>query len=350
MRIATFLLALVIALGAAALPNQNVVNVNCTTGGKVQAAIDANTPPFDVVITGICYENVILRDKDVNLRSGSGDPTFNGIRGRLSTAPALTVRGTLIGTIANLSFSNSAGLGVSIQAGANETLTNCRFENNGGSGLQVISQASVVATSLTFTANTGKSIAVSDAQFFCTACDVSGNGFALSATRGAIASLLDTVVTGGRGIIATDGGSSADIDCANGGTTHPCSLNVSGVAAEASTGARATLFDAGDFTGQLMAEDGGTVSLVGARQTSPVANDADFFGRIIAEADVDRNPSPQSSLAATNAAHFARVLVTDNTTVQGSIQCTAAADAVLDPTVTIAQGAAITGCQHATAP
>lgn len=40
----------------------------------------------------------------------------------------------------SLSFSNSAGLGVSIQAGANETLTNCLFANNGGSGLQVISR------------------------------------------------------------------------------------------------------------------------------------------------------------------------------------------------------------------
>jgi hypothetical protein len=139
---------------------------------------------------------------------------------------------------------------------------------------------------------------VSDAQFFYTACDVSGNGFALVATRGA----------------------------------------------------RATLFDLGDFTGQLHAEDGGTVSLIGARQTSGATNDADFFGRIVAEANLDVKPPTQSSLRNTNAAHFARVLVTDGTVIQGAIQCTTAADAVLDKTVTVTQGATITGCQHAPTP
>ena len=60
--------------------------------------------------------------------------------------------------------------------------------------------------------------------------DVSGNGFALVATRGPIATLLDTVVTGARRILAADGGTSADIDCASAGTSHPCRMNVSGVA------------------------------------------------------------------------------------------------------------------------
>ena len=108
--------------------------------------------------------------------------------------------------------------------------------------------------------------------------------------------------------------------------------------------------DLGRFTGQLLAEDGGTVSLVGARQTSGATNDADFFGRIVAEANLDVNPPTQSSLRSTNAAHFARVLVTDGTVLQGAIQYTTAADAVLDRTVTVAQGATITGCEHAPTP
>jgi len=343
-------LSLAIAMGATALPNQTVVKVDCNAGGKVQAAVDANSAPFDIVISGICTENVVIRDKDVNLRSLSGDPTLDGIRGRLSTTPALTVRGSVIATIKNLSFSNSAGQAVSVQSGANETVSSCRFENNGGIGLQVTSGALVTADSLTFNANVGRSIAVSSAQFFCTSCDVSGNGFALVATRGAIASLLDSVVTGGRGILAGDGGTSADIDCASVTTSHPCMINVSGVAAEASSGARASLIDVGDFTGQLLAEDAGTVSLIGARQTSGATNDADFFGRIVAEANIDDNPPTQSALRSTNAAHFARVLVTDNTVIQGAIQCTAAADAVLDGTVIVAQGTTITGCQHVPTP
>jgi hypothetical protein len=95
-------LSLAIALGAAALPNQNVVNVVCGTGGKVQAAIDAGSAPVDIVISGICTENVVIRDKDVNLRGASGDPTLDGIRGKLITTPALTVRGSIIATIRNL--------------------------------------------------------------------------------------------------------------------------------------------------------------------------------------------------------------------------------------------------------
>ncbi|MEA2414868.1 MAG: hypothetical protein QOI58_1525 [Thermoanaerobaculia bacterium] len=119
-------ISLIVALGAAALPNQNV-NVVCSAGGKVQAAVDASSAPADIVISGVCSENVVIRDKDVNLRGASGDPTLDGIRGRLITTPALTVRGSIIATIRNLSFSNSIGQAVSIQAGANETLTNCRF-------------------------------------------------------------------------------------------------------------------------------------------------------------------------------------------------------------------------------
>ena len=75
-----------------------------------------------------------------------------------------------------------------------------------------------------------------------------------------------------------------------------------------------------------------------------------LFGRIVAEANLDVSPPTQSSLRSTNAAHFARVLVTDGTVVQGAIQCTTAADAVLDKTVTVAQGATITGCEHAPTP
>jgi len=68
-------ISLAVASGAAALPNPNVVRVDCNAGGKVQPAVDANSAPFDIVISGICTENVVIRDKDVNLRGAPGDPT-----------------------------------------------------------------------------------------------------------------------------------------------------------------------------------------------------------------------------------------------------------------------------------
>src|SRR4051794_15782111 len=106
------------------------VTVNCTNGQRVQPAIDANTGPVEIVVTGICVENVLIRDKDVMLR-GSGKPALSGIRSTDAMTAALTIRGGGIEALDSLSFSNSAGLAVSIQ-GASATLTNCLFENNGG--------------------------------------------------------------------------------------------------------------------------------------------------------------------------------------------------------------------------
>lgn len=39
----------------------------------------------------------------------------------------------------------------------------------------------------------------------------------------------------------------------------------------------------------------------------------------------------RSSLLLANLDHFAHLVVTDNSTVSGTVQCTTAADAVLDP-------------------
>jgi hypothetical protein len=328
--------------------------VNCARGESLQAAIDANASPLDITISGVCVENVVIRDKDIALR-GSSRRTLDGIRSVDAATPALTIRGSVLGTIENLAFSNSAGLAVSIR-GASPTLANCRFESNGGGGLQVIGGAFVTAESLTFTANGSRSIGVSDAQFFCTGCDVSGNGFAVLANRGAIVSLLDSVVTGRRGIAAADAGTLADIDCVSVDTPHPCGMTVTGVAAQAFGGGTASLYGAGDFTGQVAADDRGTVELLGARQLAgaqagqgPPVNAVDFFGMIEAAAFLDVDPPIPSRLLSTVADHFARVLVTDDTVLKGTLQCSSAADAWLDATV-IVNANAVTGCEHAPAP
>ena len=331
-----------------------IVSVNCNAGQSVQAAVDANVGPVEILITGICVENVLIRDKDVTLR-GTTKPSLDGIRST-SKAPALTMRGPVLGAIENLSFSNSAALAVSLRE-ANLNLSNCLFERNGGSGLQVIAGAFVTADGLTFNANIGRGVDVSDAQFFCTGCDISGNNFAVLATRGAIVSLLDSVVTGRRGILAVDGGTLADIDCVTLDTPHPCAMQVTGVAASANLGAVASLFGAGDFTGQINAFDRGTVELQGARQIAgaqpgqgPPVNSVEFFGTIVASALFDVDPPSPSRLLATDAAHFGRVLVTDDTILKGVIQCSSAADAWLDPTVIPLPGSKVTGCDHGTLP
>lgn len=354
-------LLIAVAAQAAEVPERPAVSrpikggtvVNCNNGQSIQAAVDASVAPAEILITGICVENVLIRNKDISLR-GTQKPSLDGIRSPTSSLPALTVRGTVIAAINDLSFSANPGTGVAIRGGADMTIANCLFENNAASGLRVDSGAFVIGNDLTFTANRGTSTNTSDAQFFCIACDVSGNSPAVVSSRGAIVSLLDSVVTGRFGIIAADRGSFADIDCVTFDTPHACSMEVSQFAALGVAGGTAVLFGAGEFSGQLIADDRGTVRLDGALQKATTSDEqpniADSLGEIIVAPLFDVDPPAQSLLRDTEAAHFGRVLLTGNSILKGSIQCSGAADAFLDPTVITVQGATISGCEHASLP
>jgi hypothetical protein len=333
----------------AARPAAMTVGVNCNQGGSIQAAVDANPAPVEIRITGICVENVLVRDKDVTLR-GTQKPSLDGIRSAIAATPALTVRGSVIAEISDLSFSNSAGTGLAIRGGATMTVLNCLFENNGTLGLRVDSGAFVRGNGLTFTGNANSNSNTSDAQFFCVACDFNGGGPAAVSTRGAIVSLNDSVVTGSLGIVADEVGAFVDFDCVSVDTPHPCSLTVSGPAAIATFNGTARLLGAGNFTGQLIADERGTVRLTGALQrvgsSDGQPNIVDTLGEIIVSPLFDVNPPAQSLILGTAAAHFARVLLTNDSILKGSIQCSGAADAFLDPTVIRLPGSSVTGCEH----
>lgn len=333
----------------AARPAAMTVVVNCNNGESIQAAVDTNPAPVEIQISGICVENVLIRDKDVSLR-GTQKPSLDGIRSVDPSFPALTVRGSVIAEISDLSFSNSAGTGLAIRGGATMTVNNCLFENNGTLGLRVDSGAFVRANDSTFTGNANSNTNTSDAQFFCVACDINGGGPAAVSTRGAIVSLNDSVVTGFLGIIADQVGAFVDFDCVSVDSTHPCSLNVTGPAAIGTFSGTARLFGAGNFTGQLIADDRGTVRLDGSVQrvgsSDGQPNIVDGLGEIIVSPLFDVSPPAQSVLLDTVAAHFARVLLTNDSVLKGSIQCSGAADAFLDPTVIRFPGSSVTGCEH----
>lgn len=322
--------------------------VNCNQGGSVQAAIDAHPGPVEIQIAGICVENVFVRDQDVTLR-GTQQPSLDGIRSADPAFPALTVRGSVIAETSDLSFSNSPGTGVAIRGGAIMRFANCLFANNGTTGLRVDSGAFVRGDGLTFTGNANSNTNTSDAQFFCVACDFNGGGPAAVSTRGAIVSLNDCAVTGELGIVADEVGAFVDFDCTS-DTPHACSLNVSGPAAIATFSGTARLLGAGSFTGQLIADDRGTVRLDGSIQRLGAANGqpnlADTLGEIIVAPLLDVSSAAQSLILDTAATHFARVLLEGNSIQKGSIQCTGAADAFLDPTVIRLPGSSVTGCAH----
>lgn len=333
---------------AARQPATSVV-VNCNNGESIQAAVDASSAPVEIQITGICVENVLIRDKDVSL-SGTQQPSLDGIRSAVASMPALTVRGSVIAAIDNLSFSMSAGTGAAIRGGATMTVNNCLFENNGTVGLRVDSGAFVVANGLTFTGNPGTNTSTSDAQFFCIGCDFSGGGPAAVSTRGAVASLNDSVVSGTLGIVADQFGSFVEFDCVSSNTPHACSMTVTGPAAIGTFSGTAAITGAGNFTGQLIADDRGTVKLNGALQRTTSSdgqpNIVATLGEIIVSTLFDVTPPAPSLIRDTVATHFARVPLLNDSTLKGSIQCSGAADAFLDPTVIRLPGSTVTGCEH----
>ena len=326
-------------------PALNVI-VNCDNGESIQAAVDANAAPVEILISGVCVENVLIRNKDVSLR-GTQKPALDGIRSADPSTPALTVRGTVIAQLNDLSFSGSAGTGVAIRDGARMNVANCLIENNGIVGLSIDSRAFVLGSGVTFTDNPATNTLVSDAQFFCTACDFTGGGAAAVSIRGSIVSLLDSAVSGEFGIAADEIGSYIDFDCVTRNTSHPCTMNVTGAAAFASFSSTAAFFGTGNFTGQLIADDRGTIRLNGALQRLTSSDGQPNVADNLAEIIVAPLSGSPSLLRNTVATHFARVLITGNSSLTGSLQCSSAADAFLDPTVIRLPGTTVTGCENA---
>jgi len=276
-----------------------------------------------------------------------------------TTTPAMIFIDSNSSRVENLSLSNNPGTALQVLDSA-VVLVNCVASNNnattgpGGTAIVASTNSFLDATNLTMTNNHRNAVAIQrGANFFCHGCDFTNNvGWAATASRGAILSLLRSTVTQRLGIRATID-AYADIDCISEVSAHPCSMQATGRAAQAFSGAVAYLYGAGDFTGQVDASDRAVIGIYGARQLAtgqpglgPSRNVASFFGHIYANASFDVDPALPSRIMGTDANTFGRILVTDDTEVAGTIQCSSAGDAWLDPTVIAAPGASVTGCDH----
>lgn len=303
------------------------ITVDCAKGEKIQDAVDKNAAPLDILVKGICVESVRIDDKNFTLRGT--DPLTDGIQG--GSPAGLTVNDVDSAVVQNLAFTGNAN------------------------GIIVRSDTLFVGENLTISSNTQRGILADDARFAsCIGCRLQNNGgFAGVSTRGGILTLLDSVVSGTRGVLAQNG-AYADIDCISQGSGNPCSMQVTQSAARASlSGAVAALWGAGSFTGAVRAEEGGHVELVGAQQTSTSNNVVDTLGQLIAgpSFDLDGNFLADSQLrGTTHVLGFSRALIRDGTTLDGSIQCQSAGDAWLDATVVKTAGSTVTGCEHASYP
>ncbi len=308
-------------------PTPKTITVDCAKGEKIQDAVDKNAAPLDIFVKGICVETVRIADKSFTLRGT--DPLTDGIQG--GNPAGLTVTDVDSAVVQNLAFTGNV------------------------TGIIVRSDTLFVGENLTISSNSQRGIVADDARFAaCIGCRLQNNGgFAGVSTRGGILTLLDSVVTGTRGVLAQNG-AYADIDCITEGSGNPCGMQVTQLSAQASlSGAVAALWGAGNFTGNVRADEGGHVALVGAQQTSTGTNVIDAFSELLAgpSFDLAGNFLADSQLrGTTHVLGFSRALIREGTTLDGSIQCQSAGDAWLDATVIKTAGSTVTGCEHASYP
>lgn len=334
------------------------ITVDCTKGDSVQDAIDKNGGTIVVEVRGVCVENVRIENRNVTLHGLNA--ANDGLQSP-NTSAALFIQDSNDTRIENLSLSNSPGSALQVRDSF-VTMLNCVADNNNtatGPGTNAINASTdsfLDATNLTMANNQRNCVqAQRGASFFCHGCDFTNNaGWAATAAQGGVLSLLRSTVTQRLGVRANLD-AYADIDCITEMSAHPCSMQATGRAAQAFSGAVTYLYGAGDFTGQVEAFDRAVVGLYGARQLAtgqpgqgPGRNAAYYFGHIYANASFDVDPHLPSRLMGTDAALFGRILVTDDTEVAGTIQCESAGDAWLDPTVVAAPGSSVTGCEHGT--
>jgi hypothetical protein len=320
------------------------VTVDCTKGQKIQDAVDKNTAPLDILVHGICVEDVLVNGKEITLHGT--DPLTDGVQG--VTRSGLVLINVNLATLSNLGFVNGPAAGVSSYT-STVLMTNCRASGN-AIGIAVRDDSVFEGHELTISTNV-RGILADGARFAsCLACRAENNSsWAGVSLRGSLFTYLDSEVIGPRGLQANNG--YADIDCVSEETTHPCSLQVTGIAALAFAGGSAALYGAGDFTGRLLGSDRGNILLYGTRQTSPTnANGFDSFSTLEVADNIDVEPAEHSTLRGVFVSGFARALIRENSTLAGSIQCQSAADAFVDPSTTITPGNTVTGCDHASHP
>jgi hypothetical protein len=239
-------------------------------------------------------------------------------------------------------------------------MKNCQMTGNADAAVHVSGGGFLDAAELVISDNARQGLNVQrGALAFCLGCRLENNAtWAAIASRGGLLSLLDSTVTGGRGIQALTH-SYADIDCVTEDSPYPCSLNVTRTAGLAFDHSMAAMFGAGPFAGQLAAFDNSEIYVFGAQQTStgtgpggnPLANSFNAFATLFAEPFIDAaGTAHQSALKGTTRINtFSRALLIDATAVDGSLICSSAGDAWKDAGVTF-NGGTVSGCEHATAP
>jgi len=156
-----FLFLLAFFLSYPALSHGRTISVNCTKGDTIQEAVDKASPGDTISVTGICNENVTVKEGLVRLTvNGGGTATVEGpdstaatilLRGANITIKGFTIRGGLNcinpdrggwGRIENNTIEFCGQHGVAITRNSFAQIINNTIRNNGASGILVAASSS----------------------------------------------------------------------------------------------------------------------------------------------------------------------------------------------------------------
>lgn len=343
-----------IVFGLPATAWAKTYKASCDKGAVLQKVIDGAVSGDTIEISGICMGNITIRDKALTL-TGSG-PGPNGITGTAANTDGVRIENSRGTHFENLTISNPFFTGVRILFQSDVTMTDCTVSNiSGGAGTAIWTHDSSYfsGTRLRLEGNLRGLGASNESRVWCHECDLLNNGsaefggWAASAWQTSQITLLDSVVTGRRGLDARRY-SYIDIDCVSYTSPHDCSLAVSDVAALAFVHSTANLYEAGDFTGRLWALDHAEVQLGGARQTAlSGVNYIDSASSLRVEGGSTGHSRLTGDTIVSGFSHA--LFYGADTVLDGSLGCDAGGDAWVEPGIDMSSYT-VSGCDHAPSP
>ncbi len=124
----------------------------------LQAVIDNALPGDLISVSGICNENVLVRNDKVRVfLDGGGTATINGAN---PNSPALDIRGKAISVDGFIITGGSNG--IEVQRGANLVINNNAIQNTQGDGVVVNQSAFAVLTNNMIESNLGDGVAIKE--------------------------------------------------------------------------------------------------------------------------------------------------------------------------------------------
>ncbi len=221
-KVGVCVLVVLAGVGAAQAATTKTINVDCTRGDSINAALADKAEVLVVEVRGTCVEDVVVRRRNVTLHGSSA--TTDGIEAATPTnleGAAVLLDDADQVVLENLTLSGGGREGLRLQeSGPTITVRNCRFEGNRTYGVAAFNSAveleDVVVSgngSPCSTDPTGGGVGIGSffsSSLTCTRCTVtdndggeSGCDVGVQTTRASTVVMQDSTVSGDPAVFAT---------------------------------------------------------------------------------------------------------------------------------------------------